>query len=143
MLAITHRDGQTGHSGDMMTTDSTNGGYFARWLDLTMENRGISGASLAKRLRVTDAAVSRWRNGAGVPRLDTVMKLAKVLSVEPLRLAVTAGHMEGSAIGVAALPLPEPTERRAKTKRALAKIPGLTAEERQHLINAYDERFSK
>lgn len=125
-----------------MATDSTNGGYFSRWLDLTMENRGISGASLAKKLHVTDAAVSRWRNDAGIPRLDTVMKLARILDVDPLRLAVTAGHMSGHEVGAQRLTLPEPTERRAKVKRALGKIAGLTARERQLLIDAYDERFT-
>lgn len=122
-----------------MAVDQSERRYFSRWLDLTMENRGISGITLAKKLDVTDAAVSRWRNGAGRPALDTTIRLAKILGVEPLRLAVTAGHMETDAVGVEALPLPEPTERRARVKRALGKIPGLTEHELERLIEVYDE----
>lgn len=126
-----------------MAADSKDYAYFARWLDLTMENRGVSGMSLSKKLRVTDAAVSRWRNGAGRPALDTTIKLAKILGVDPLRLAVTAGHMEAEAVGLERLPLPEPTERRARVRRALSKIHGLTEDDRQALIDAWDERFSQ
>lgn len=122
--------------------DSAGDAHFARWLDLTMENSGITGASLAKRLGVTDAAVSRWRNGAGNPRLDTTLKLAKILGVDPLRLAVTAGHMDGPVIGITPLPMPEPTRRRARVHAGLARIPGLTAKERRRLMEVYDEEIS-
>jgi transcriptional regulator with XRE-family HTH domain len=112
---------------------------FARWLDLTMENRGISGRSLAKRLKVHDSAVSRWRSGEQGPSLDTVLKIAKALDVDAIRLAVTAGLLNGEAVGHEPLPMPEPTVRRKSVKRQIRQIRGLTAKERQRLIEAYDD----
>lgn len=114
---------------------------FAQWLNMTMENRGIKAVHLAKKLKVTDSAVSRWRSGAGVPSMDACLRLAKVLNVEePMRLAVTAGLVDGELIGVQPLPMPEPTARRRRVKDQLGNIKGLTAKERQVLIDAYDER---
>lgn len=112
---------------------------FGRWLDLTMANRDIKGRTLARKLHVHDSAVSRWKSGAGVPTLDTTMKLARVMGVDPIRLAITAGHMDGNIVGMDPLPMPEPTAQRALVKDRLSRIPGLTAEEKQHLIQAYDD----
>lgn len=112
---------------------------FGRWLDLTMTNRDIKGRALAKKLGVHDSAVSRWRSGQGTPVLDTTMKLAKLLDVDPLRLAVTAGLMDGDMIGVKPLPLPEPTAQRLSVKAQLMKVRGLTPQERQRLIDLYDQ----
>lgn len=111
---------------------------FGRWLDLTMANREIKGRTLARKLNVHDSAVSRWRSGQGVPTLDTTLKLAKVLGVEPLRLAVTAGLMDGKLVAAQPLPLPEPTAQRQSVKAQLGRIRGITAQERQRLIQAYD-----
>lgn len=122
-----------------MDTSSNNAETFGRWLDLTMENRGIKGRALAKRLKVHDSAVSRWRRGLGTPTLDTTMKLAKLLDVEPLRLAVTAGLMDGDLANKKPLPMPEPTAHREAVKRQLLGIRGLTAEERQNLLDKYDD----
>jgi transcriptional regulator with XRE-family HTH domain len=111
---------------------------------MTMENRGIRATELAKKLKVTDSAVSRWRSGAGLPSMDACLRMAKVLRVEdPMRLAVTAGLVDGDLIGKAPLPLPEPTARRNRVKDQLANIKGLTAKERQHLLDAYDERIEE
>jgi transcriptional regulator with XRE-family HTH domain len=114
---------------------------FGQWLNLTMENRGIRATNLAKKLKVTDSAVSRWRSGAGAPSMDAVMRLAKLLGVDPVRLAVTAGLMDSELASVPPLPLPEPTVRRKRVKDQLWKIRGLTDRERQHLLSAYDERI--
>lgn len=122
-----------------MDNSSNSAETFGRWLDLTMENRGIKGRTLAKRLKVHDSAVSRWRRGLGTPTLDTTMKLAKLLSVDPLRLTVTAGLMDGDLVGVSPLPMPEPTAQRAAVKKQLGGIRGLTAEERKRLMGAYDD----
>lgn len=117
---------------------------FAQWLNTTMENKGIRAVDLAKKLKVTDSAVSRWRSGVGTPSMDACLRLAKVLKVtEPMRLAVTAGLVDGELVGVKPLPLPTPTARRSRVKAQLANIKGLTAKERQSLIDAYDERISE
>lgn len=116
---------------------------FAQWLNVTMENRGIRATDLAKKLKVTDSAVSRWRSGAGTPSMDAVLRLAKVLSTDPVRLAVTAGLMDSDLTGAKPLPMPEPTARRKRVKDQLWNIKGLTSKERQHLIDAYDERTNE
>lgn len=119
--------------------DTTGPERFGRWLDLTMSNRDIKGRALARALKVHESAVSRWRAGNGVPSMDSCLRLGKYLNVEPIRLAVTAGLMDGELVGVDPLPLPEPTAQRQAIKDQLAKIRGLTAKERQRLIDAYDE----
>lgn len=125
----------------MTTTD--NADRFAQWLNLTMENRGIKATTLARKLKITDSAVSRWRSGTGVPSMDAALRLGKILGVDPARLAVTAGLMDGEIANIAPLPMPEPTARRKRVKEQLNKIKGLTARERQHLLDAYDERMDE
>lgn len=112
---------------------------FGRWLDLTMANRNIKGRHLAKELKVHDSAVSRWRSGAGVPTLDTCMRLAQLLKVDPIRLAVTAGLMDGKLVSVKPLPMPEPTALRQAVKEQIMKIRGLEPSELQTLLQAYEE----
>ena len=73
--------------------------------------------------------------------MDTCLKLGKIFDVPPVRLAVTAGLIDGELIGERPLPLPEPTARRERVRAELGKIKGLTARERQHLLTAYDERL--
>jgi transcriptional regulator with XRE-family HTH domain len=125
----------------MTTAEATSGDpeRFGRWLDLTMSNRGIKGRDIAKRLKVHDSAVSRWRSGRATPGLDTAVRLAKILDVDPLQLAVTGGLLDGEATGVKPLPMPEPTAARKAIKDQILAIRGLSAQERQHLLNAYDE----
>lgn len=110
---------------------------FGRWLDLTMGNQGIKGRTLARKLRVHDSAVSRWRSGQGAPEMDTCMRLAKILDVDPIRLAVTAGLMDGDLIGVETLPLPEPTAQRQAVRGQLEKL-RLPPREREQLIEFYE-----
>lgn len=122
----------------------TDADRFAQWLNMTMENRGVRAVTLAKKLKVTDSAVSRWRSGGGLPSMDACLRLAKVFQVEdPMRLAVTAGLVDGELIGKAPLPMPEPTARRKRVKEQLANIKGLTARERQLLIDTYDGRINE
>jgi transcriptional regulator with XRE-family HTH domain len=116
---------------------------FAQWLNTTMENRGIRATDLAKKLKVTDSAVSRWRSGAGTPSMDAILRLAKILNTDGVRLAVTAGLMDEELTGAKPLPMPEPTERRKRVKQQIWKIKGLTAKERQLLIDTYDERVNE
>jgi transcriptional regulator with XRE-family HTH domain len=112
---------------------------FGRWLDLTMANRDIKGRELSRKLKVHESAVSRWRAGNGVPSMDSCLRLAKFLNVEPIRLAVTAGLMDGDLIGVEPLPMPEATAQRSAVRSQLDKIRGLTKGERDALLSAYDE----
>lgn len=72
-------------------TNEKQGQYFAVWLDRTLIERGITGREAARAVGVSDAAVSKWRHGTRIPRLDEVMKLADLLGVDSIRLAVTAG----------------------------------------------------
>jgi transcriptional regulator with XRE-family HTH domain len=113
--------------------------YFGHWLDLTMSNRKITGRALAKALKVHESNVSRWRAGNGVPNMDSCLRLGKYLDVEPIRLAVTAGLIDGELAGVEPLPLPEPTQYRKAVKQQILAIKGLTVRERQRLLDAYDE----
>lgn len=122
-----------------MANDQTGPQIFGRWLDLTMGNRGIKGRGLAKRLKVHDSAVSRWRSGGGVPGIDTCLRLAKILNVDPIRLAVTAGLMDGDLISVRPLPMPEPTAQREHVKHQIKLIRGVTERERQTLLDTYDD----
>lgn len=123
----------------MATTTNDEADRFAQWLNLTMENRGVRATDLARRLKITDSAVSRWRSGTGVPSMDAALRLGKILDVDPARLAVTAGLLDGELADIKPLPMPEPTARRKRVKEQLSKIKGLTARERQHLLDAYDE----
>lgn len=119
--------------------DSTGPVAFGRWLDLTMSNRSIKGRALARALKVNESAVSRWRAGKGVPSMDSCLRLGKYLDVEPIRLAVTAGLIDGELAGVDPLPLPEPTAYRKAVKEQILAIKGLTKRERQKLLDTYDE----
>lgn len=117
--------------------------YFAEWLDRIMTERAISGGMIAKEVGVNDSAVSRWRNGKGSPGLDSIMKLAATLDVDPIRLAVTAGLMTDKEVGVAQLPLPEPTKAVRKAKESIMKIPGITEEDRKILVRTLAERYDR
>lgn len=119
--------------------DRTGPDAFGRWLDLTMSNRSIKGRALARALKVNESAVSRWRAGKGVPSMDSCLRLGKFLDVEPIRLAATAGLIDGELAGVDPLPLPEPTAYRKAVKEQILAIKGLTQRERQKLLDTYDE----
>lgn len=113
--------------------------YFADWLTRTLAERDIPGGEVARALGVNDSAISRWKNGKASPGLDSVMKLAAFLEVEPIALAVTAGLMEESQVGVARLPLPEDTKKRGLIISQIQGIRGLTTSEKEALISAYEQ----
>jgi transcriptional regulator with XRE-family HTH domain len=115
--------------------------YFADWLTRTLAEQNISGGEVARALDVNDSAISRWRNGRASPGLDSVMKLADFLDVDPVALAVTAGLMDAGKVGVNPLPLPEDTKTRPFVMDQIMSIKGLTKDERDALIQAY-ERMS-
>lgn len=111
---------------------------FAQWLDTTMSNRGIRGRDLAKKIKVHDSAISRWRNGQGLPSMDACLRLAKALEVDPLRLAVTAGLLDGDGVNVSPLPLPPAHAQRERVREQIRAIKGLTTKEIERLLEAYD-----
>jgi hypothetical protein len=71
------------------------------------------------------------------------MRIARALNVDGIRLAVTAGLLSSEEAGRLPLPMPEPTARRKSIKRQIARIRGLTDQEKQHLMEAYDERIAQ
>lgn len=115
----------------------SNTDIFARWLDLTMENRNITGNALAKLMGVNISQVSRWRNGHGLPSLKTMYRLGRALQVDPIRLAVTAGLLTPEETGKTALQMPSARARADRLAGQLAKIKGLHESERKMLIDYY------
>lgn len=111
---------------------------FSEWLDVTMSNKGVLGRTLAEATGVHDSAVSRWRSGTATPSMDSIERMAILLDVDPLRLAVTAGLLSAKVAGVEPLPMPEATARRESVRRQLSNIRGVTEHERHLLLQAYE-----
>ncbi len=117
--------------------------YFAEWLTRTLAEREIAGGEVARALGVNDSAISRWKNGKASPGLDSVMKLAEFLEVEPIALAVTAGLMDSKKVGVEKLPLPRETRMLGYIEDQIMKIRGLDDETRKALIGTARKRFEE
>lgn len=122
-----------------LTRKRQSAALFARWLDTTMANQGISGRELAHRVGVNDSVVSRWRSAQSTPGLDTCVNLAEALDVDPMRLAVTAGAIDKRMAQVDPLPMPPATALRERVRSQLQQIKGLTDETRQALLETFDE----
>lgn len=112
---------------------------FGEWLDVTLSNKNVQGRTLAEAAGVADSAVSRWRSGQAVPPMEAMQPIADLLSVDALRLSVTAGLVPGEVAGVEPLPMPEPTARRESVRRQLARLRGVTETERRLLMQAYED----
>lgn len=54
---------------------------FGNFLCMLREKKGMTQAEIANILGVTAAAVSKWENGSSKPRVDVLIKLAKILDV--------------------------------------------------------------
>ncbi len=65
---------------------------FARWLNVTMQQRGLSQAAVARALGVADAQVSRWRRGQVVPTVRYLQQIAQVFDVPRAALDELAGY---------------------------------------------------
>lgn len=115
--------------------------YFAEWLTRTLAERDIAGGEVAEALGVNDSAISRWKNGKASPGLESVMKLAEFLDVEPVALAVTAGLMDEAQVGVERLQLPRETRMLGYVEDQIMKIRGLDDETRKALIDTARQRF--
>lgn len=117
---------------------------FAEWLDITLDNRGISGRNLAELIGVAENAVSRWRTGGSQPSAGNVARMADALDLDRQRLAVTAGvGTDFIPADVKPYPMPEPTAQRDSVRRQIARIKGLTEDGREALLKAYDEMIMK
>jgi transcriptional regulator with XRE-family HTH domain len=117
--------------------------YFAEWLSRTLAEREIAGGEVARALGVNDSAISRWKNGKASPGLDSVMRLADFLDVDPVALAVTAGLMNEKQVGVPPLPLPKETKVLANIEDQILKIKGLDNETRRALITTLREKYAR
>lgn len=112
---------------------------FAPWLDITLDNLGIAGRTLAEDLGVHDSTVSRWRFGGSVPNAQLITALAERLDLNPLRLLVTAGHVSPQVAGVKPYGVPKPTAQRESVRRQISHIRGLSDNARSKLLTTYDE----
>jgi transcriptional regulator with XRE-family HTH domain len=65
---------------------------FARWLEATMQSRGLSQAAIARRVGVADAQVSRWRRGQVTPSLPHLQRIADTFGVPRVELDRLAGY---------------------------------------------------
>jgi transcriptional regulator with XRE-family HTH domain len=72
---------------------------FGRWLEATLESRGMSQAEVARDLGVADAQVSRWRRGQATPSLPSLQRLAQALHVPRTMLEELAGYTPPSVAG--------------------------------------------
>ena len=52
---------------------------FGNYICKLREEKGLTQSELAKKLDVSDKAVSKWENGQAIPRMDTFEKLAETL----------------------------------------------------------------
>ena len=91
-----------------------------RWLDTTMANRGLTNRALAKEVHVHESAVHNWRKGKNIPQMSTLQAIARILDVDPVRLAVTAGLWDPDI--AQPLPTPEPVAKRAKARRRAQEL---------------------
>lgn len=73
--------------------------YFADWLTRTLAEREIPGGEVARALGVNDSAISRWKNAKASPGLESVMKLANFLAVEPIARPSPQGLWTRSKLG--------------------------------------------
>lgn len=72
-----------------MTDEPTS---FARWLDATMQTRGLSQAQVARQVGVADAQVSRWRRGQVTPSVRYLQQIANTFDVPRTNLERMAGY---------------------------------------------------
>lgn len=72
----------------MSPTPSTT---FAELLEQLRRARGLTPAEMARRLDVSEAQVSRWRSGKGVPALASLERISQVFGVDRSMLEELAG----------------------------------------------------
>lgn len=83
---------------------------FARWLNVTMQSRGLSQAELARAVGVADTQVSRWRRGQVVPTLRYLQQIADTFEVPRTTLDRLAGYPVAEALHQPPRVFEDPTE---------------------------------
>ena len=118
---------------------------FGEWLEITLENRGMTGRELGELLGgVHEATVSRWRTGKAIPSVEALGQLADLLGLDKQRLVVTAGHPAAQLLDdVQPYPMPVPTAQRESIRRQIANIKGLSNAGRVKLLDTYDSILKK
>jgi transcriptional regulator with XRE-family HTH domain len=71
---------------------SSRSDHFARWLEATMQSRGLSQAAIAREVGVADAQVSRWRRGQVTPSVPHLQRIADTFGVPRVELDRLAGY---------------------------------------------------
>lgn len=112
--------------------------HFAHWLDATIENAGWSHREFAELVGVHESIVSRWLTPTAKPSIPSLEKMAKLLEVDLVQLAVTAGQF--SEQHGERLPMPPLTAARARIRRELEKIPGLHEADIAAALQSWDAR---
>ena len=56
---------------------------FANRLTIAMDAAGLTAADLARRLGISDAIISQYRNGKYKPRQDRLYQISQILGVSP------------------------------------------------------------
>lgn len=112
---------------------------FADLLDIELTNRGIAGKRLAQELGVSDATVNRLRTAVTAPRPEHITGIARLLNLDPARLAVTAGYPAEMFGNVEPYPSPRPTAEREAFRRYLEGVKGLNPAGRRKLLATFEE----
>lgn len=115
---------------------------FSNWLDTAMESRGYTNKDLATKIGVHESMTSRWRSARSTPSPENCERLAKALDVDYLALTVTAGLVDGGAIGVDPLPVP-PRAVRERIRNQLQHVKGLTDKSIEAALQQWDADMNK
>ena len=115
-----------------MTDASGRREAFGRAVAEAMAVKGMSQAELARRVGLTQAAISAWTSGANVPDPDTMFRAEKVLELPPGHLSRHLGYY------------PEPDSERAWSyEDAVMADPLLTEDQKRYALALYREFISK
>lgn len=118
---------------------------FGLWLDLTLDNRGPGAARrLAKEIGVSDGAVTQWRKEPyRQPSARNVQDIARALDVDPMRLLVTAGHLDSSVVGAEPYEIPESERTLHEMKKALERDGVMTKRDVAAILDNYSNMRRK
>lgn len=104
---------------------------WAAYLTAAQANAGMRDADLSRRTGINSGVIARWKTG-NKPSLDNLRRLAPVLGVPLLDLAVVAGHLTPEEAGREDVPAPpervEPVNPREQLIRDAGLPDDVTAE---------------
>lgn len=104
---------------------------FAEWLDVSMDNEGMSKRELGQQIGMDSSNITHWVKGRSTPTPPTITKIAQVFGVPPVQLLVTA-RPEEFPEEVYGPPLEVPYDRTAnrKAQELLDQLSQLTSKVR-------------